>query len=369
VPLLALHGAVSLVLGGLVLFGPWPAKRGLTLPRMLTVVALLGLLLAAELLVLYLRHTGLFLWIALAHASLFVVLPLLALGVLGLGLRREADARPSRSALGLSLLTLVLPGVGAHAAWVEPFDLRIERVAVDVAAALPRPLKLAVLADYQLRAVGAYEVEAMDRLLALEPDLVLIPGDLLQTVTLAEYAEQGPALRDQLARLDAPGGAWFAQGNVDPYPAYHALFEGTTVRALDDELVVVELDGVRLAIGGLRLSGWRSDAGRATMTALAEADADVRILVSHLPRAVQALPASSGVDLVVSGHTHGGQVVLPLLGPPVTLSTVPRRVAAGGLHELNGNPIYVSRGVGMERGPAPPVRFNCPPELTLLTLH
>ena len=82
---------------------------------------------------------------------------------------------------------------------------------------------------------------------------------------------------------------------------------------------------------------------------------------------MELLPQSR-IDLVVSGHTHGGQIVVPFFGPIMTLSHVPRSVAAGGLHQIDGNYIYVSRGVGCERMQAPRIRFLCPPEISLLTL-
>jgi predicted MPP superfamily phosphohydrolase len=71
---------------------------------------------------------------------------------------------------------------------------------------------------------------------------------------------------------------------------------------------------------------------------------------------------------VLAGHTHGGQVVLPLFGPPRTASRLPR-LYAGGLHDFAGTPLHVSRGVGMERGFAPPLRFLCPPEICVLDVH
>jgi predicted MPP superfamily phosphohydrolase len=74
------------------------------------------------------------------------------------------------------------------------------------------------------------------------------------------------------------------------------------------------------------------------------------------------------VDLVLAGHTHGGQVVFPLFGPPHTAMRLPRRYA-GGLHDHGGTPLHVSRGVGMERGFAPPVRFLCPPEVCVLDVR
>ena len=61
--------------------------------------------------------------------------------------------------------------------------------------------------------------------------------------------------------------------------------------------------------------------------------------------------------------------MLPGFGPPLTLSTLPRAVAAGGLHPARGSHVYVSRGLGMERHWAPRLRLFCPPEITLLTLE
>jgi predicted MPP superfamily phosphohydrolase len=62
-------------------------------------------------------------------------------------------------------------------------------------------------------------------------------------------------------------------------------------------------------------------------------------------------------------------VVIPGFGPPITLTSVPRAAAAGGLHVVNGRQLYVSRGIGLERGAAPRLRILCPPEVSLLTLR
>jgi len=60
---------------------------------------------------------------------------------------------------------------------------------------------------------------------------------------------------------------------------------------------------------------------------------------------------------------------VPFFGPPLTLSTVPRFVAAGGYHVVDGKRVYVSRGIGCERAGAPRLRLNCAPEVSLLTLE
>ena len=147
------------------------------------------------------------------------------------------------------------------------------------------------------------------------------------------------------------------------------IIEGTAVRLLVNETVTTRVRDVPLHIGGVELD-CGSPAARATMMALSDLGeaGDIRLLLSHVPDVGLLIDESSRIDLVVAGHTHGGQIVIPGFGPPVTFSSVPRDVAAGGLHRLPGCHIYVSRGVGCERGLAPRVRFLCPPEITLLTL-
>jgi predicted MPP superfamily phosphohydrolase len=73
-------------------------------------------------------------------------------------------------------------------------------------------------------------------------------------------------------------------------------------------------------------------------------------------------------DLFVAGHTHGGQVRLPIIGPIITFSRVPRHMAAGVTELAGGRTLVVSRGTGMERGYAPRMRFLCRPELVVIEI-
>jgi predicted MPP superfamily phosphohydrolase len=84
---------------------------------------------------------------------------------------------------------------------------------------------------------------------------------------------------------------------------------------------------------------------------------------------VLRLKPSSNVDLTIAGHTHGGQIALPLLGPVFTSTRLPRSVAAGGLHDVAGNPIFVSTGVGVARMDAPQVRLLTRPAVGLVVLR
>jgi predicted MPP superfamily phosphohydrolase len=92
------------------------------------------------------------------------------------------------------------------------------------------------------------------------------------------------------------------------------------------------------------------------------------IAIGHAPDFVMQLAGGAPVDLVLAGHTHGGQVVLPFVGPPGISSRLPRRFG-GDVHDYRGIPVHVSRGVGMERGTAPQIRFLCPPEICVLDVR
>lgn len=93
-------------------------------------------------------------------------------------------------------------------------------------------------------------------------------------------------------------------------------------------------------------------------------DTAPRVLLAHNPDYAEQMPASPRVDLMLCGHTHGGQIRLPLLGA-LALPIRHRQYAAGLVHGPQCN-VYISRGIGMV---GIPIRFNCRPELALITLH
>jgi len=278
-------------------------------------------------------------------------------------------SRRSPATVALALVLLVPAPVCAYASFIAPHQLVTERHDV----ALPRlvttvaPIRVGVLADLQTDLVTDYENSAIDRLLAEKPDLILLPGDFFQA-SWRQWQERGASFRKLIERLDAPFGCYAVCGDVDDPEDLAQLLAGTHVRLLKNEVAAVDVRGTRLAIGGVELRPGTTGS-RATIHELAETKADLHLLVAHRPDVVFDVKPADKIDLFVAGHTHGGQIVIPGFGPPVTLTRVPRRVAAGGLHDLNGQPVYISRGVGHERGSAPPMRLFCPPEISILTLR
>lgn len=302
------------------------------------------------------------------YLDLVVALPLV-----GLGLLLARSARRRLPVLVAALGLVALAPVGVYASLIEPRRLQTERVvvAVDPARAGDAELRVAVLADVQTAGVGDYERRAFRRANGLRPHVVLLPGDLFQ-MSRARFRRELPELRRLVAGLRAPGGVFVVDGDSDDPAGLREVLRGTGARLLTNDVTRTRAAGRELTIGGIRVN-WRTREARSVYERL-ERDperGDVRIVLAHRPDAVLELRRRTRVDLVVAGHTHGGQVVVPGFGPPITQSNVPRDVAAGGLHELSGGRrVYVSRGVGVEHGShAPHLRLLCPPELTLLRLR
>ena len=344
----------------------------LSVPRLLAAAAAVGLLSALEALALGRGAEGL---AALVFLDVVLLAPLA--GALLLLLHRR-EHRATTAARVLSLGALVLAPVGLYARLIEPYDLRLEQQHFSLPAhvAGSRPLRVGVLSDIEAQRLGSYEWGAADRLMEARPDLVLVAGDVLQrgaASRLARDLEFVAGVRELFLRLDPPAGTWVVPGDNDEAELLASVLEGTGARLLLDETVELDVGDRHVLLLGLADAD-DPDVALAGLAARPRAG-ELRIALVHMPRAVLHLGAPAGdgtpgtVDLLVAGHTHGGQVRLPGFGPLLLPSPLPSEVAAGGLHVFDGQALFVSRGVGVERDGVPPVRFNCPPEVTLLLLE
>ena len=283
--------------------------------------------------------------------GLFLQLPLL----LGAWALLERRSQP-RLAAGLGALSLTLALVGFDAFIWEPSQLQINKVEIS-SSKVKAPLTIAVLADIQSDDIGAYERAALEATVALAPDLILLPGDYVQAKDLAGYEDNMGRLNRMIKEvgLGAPLGAFAVPGNVDTIGTWPQIFAGTSVTTTTvSRSFALNPD---LSITGLTL------ADSFNVDLKVEEQPGFHIVVGHAPDfsmgQVQA-------DLMVAGHTHGGQVQLPFFGPLLTLSKVPRDWAHGLTALSEDRNLVVSRGVGLERGLAPRLRFNCRPELVLI---
>jgi predicted MPP superfamily phosphohydrolase len=277
-------------------------------------------------------------------------------------------APPTADGNDRAVALLVLLAAGAlvvETCVCEPRQLDV--VATDVEfARWPRnrpAIRAVLISDVQAARLTDHERRLVDVIGQLQPDLIVDAGDLVSpSLDPAQPLEQAHYV---LNGLSAPLGVYVVNGDVDDSVegGIRSVVGGTRARLLENESVLLASNPP------VELVGFdpRDDAG--FQRALSAAPrAAIRFALVHRPRFYAEL-GKAGFDLVLAGHTHGGQVVLPFFGPPMTLEIVPRAVAAGGLHRMeNGTLLYVTRGVGVEGSYAPPIRFLCPPEVSVLSL-
>jgi predicted MPP superfamily phosphohydrolase len=264
-----------------------------------------------------------------------------------------------------------------YATVIAPRRLRVTTIDAPIRG-LSRPLDgytLAVLSDIHYGAT-ARPLRHIERAAALAraaaPDMIVMLGDYglshskLPRASRYAYRWAMRALEPVLRTLHAPDGVIAVLGNHDyeyDGAAVAAWLRAAGVRVLVNQAVYVDREGARLAIGGV------DDLERGTIDptgGCADVAEDVpRIVLSHHPDGVLSLAPETRVDLVLSGHTHGGQVVLPVIGALLRRARLCGRHTAGGWIPNERVPLYVSRGVGV----IVPVRVGCPPEVVIVRLR
>jgi predicted MPP superfamily phosphohydrolase len=208
---------------------------------------------------------------------------------------------------------------------------------------------------------GADVGRALDLLVKATPDLLLLGGDFI--CESPRYAEEAAEALGEAARR-APLGALAVLGNHDyacDAPLLIGALERVGIRVLRNEAARVVVGERELWIAGID-DGMLGTPDQARAFAAVPPGA-AALALWHEPDWAEAT-ARHGAILQISGHSHGGQVRLPLLGG-IAAPAGGRRFVSG-LSDAAGMPVYTSRGVGVYR---PPVRILCPPEVTLLTLR
>ena len=253
-------------------------------------------------------------------------------------------------------------GAAAYSGLVEPRWLDLERVEVPIDG-LPAGLdglRLVQLSDLHLPAFGGHYVRAAELAVGLAPAVICVTGDLVAPDGRLEPVEAF------LGSLHAPGCVFVSIGNWEHWTGQAgrraAVCARVGVRVLVNDAVVLDIERGRLAIAG-------TDDALASHADVRAALRDVphgcpTILMTHTPTFADHL-GDAPVDLVLAGHTHGGQVRLSLLGAPLRPPGSGRYVA-GLYRAAGGHPLYVNRGIGTS---VPPIRLGCPPEVTEVTLR
>ena len=329
----------------LLLVRRWPDVRGVLVGAVVAVVACfaLAVIIAAA----GSSHAG-FAVMRYCAFGTFAHGPLLLAG--GALMLRERRAWR----IGLPTVAVLVLAIAVDAFWIEPTAIGLRRFEVRTTK-LSRPIRIGLLADLQTDDVGDYERRALEMLLTEKPDLILFAGDYAHVLDQDERDEQWARINELFLELNvaAPLGVYAVQGDVDG-TGWERVFAGIEAEIFYGTRTV---EGEEVTVTGLSYSdGSYPELG-------VDAREGFHIVLGHRPDfALGEVQA----DLLVAGHTHGGQVQLPFLGPPITLARIPRGWADGLTHLSGGRTLVVSRGVGMERGRAPRLRFLCRPEIIVI---
>ena len=255
--------------------------------------------------------------------------------------------------------------------FIEPFRLKLTAV-MTFTDKLPlgtEPMKVLHISDLHVERLTEREAKVLQFAREAKPDLIVISGDYVN-LSYNRDPETLRQVRHLLSQLSAPHGVFATLGSppVDLRETVAPIFEGLNVTLLRHGWQQVEMgNGRSLTVLGMDCShDLPVDAGRLARLIKAAPDDAPQLLVYHSPELMPEA-AQHEIDLYVCGHTHGGQVRLPLLGPIFTSSQLGRRFVMG-LYKIGRTTLFVSRGIGLEGLSAPRVRFMCPPEMTLITI-
>lgn len=272
--------------------------------------------------------------------------------------RRLTMAITRRAALKGMVATTIgaMTGAGAYGVAYERHRIGVTEVTLPVSR-LPAGfdgIRIGFVTDihHSLLVPPEDVIRAVQLVNAAKPDLIVLGGDY---VTSGDRAFVGP-VSELLEPLRAPFGVFAILGNHDDDRAMPAALIRQRIQVLRDARTGLEIRGDRLALAGVRFWTRRPE----DVARVLRRVEDPVLLLAHDPRRLDQAVAL-GVPAVLSGHTHGGQVVMPGVG-----ALAGRRFPVlAGLARKNDTSIFVSRGVGTVYVP---VRINCPPEVAIVTL-
>lgn len=230
--------------------------------------------------------------------------------------------------------------------------------------------KIAVLSDFHYDPVFSVHPlqAAVPAVNALQPDLIVLTGDFVSEPSFGRSRHSAALAAEPcsllLRDLKAPCGLWAVMGNHDAVTDPNlitSILHASGIQVLSNQSTAIERAGARFWLSGVDDVMMGNSDLNATLAKVPKAEPTV--LLAHEPDYADFV-AKHPVDLQISGHSHGGQVRLPFL-PPFYLPPLARKYISG-LFKVGPLTLYTNRGLGTV---GLPIRFDCPPEITLITLR
>ena len=297
---------------------------------------------------------------------------------------------------------LFLAAVGFDALYWEPYHIKVEYYKINTPK-LKKPLRIVFVSDIQTDHIGFHERETLEKIQQQNADLIILGGDYIQTYHGSREKQLPEKFRQML--IDHPltttlkyqidddrvvDCIFAIQGNITGHGGTSDgdLFKDTCVNFIIPNSTIIDDLGADEGLGPidlvlLSLSDSWGNVGKRGLTD----SGNFIVMAGHCPNyAVDGWTnpksgnslsgyrnAERAPDLMLAGHTHGGQVVLPFYGPlnwggDGRVAQIPRNMKSGFFTYPNGGHLLISRGSGMERGWAPRIRFFCPCEISVIDI-
>jgi predicted MPP superfamily phosphohydrolase len=269
----------------------------------------------------------------------------------------------------LALLALIgITAIVYYSTWIEPFRLGVTHQTYITPKLKPdaKPIRLLQIGDMHVERITDRERHLNRLIVELQPDIIIYTGDFVN-LSNTHDPESEKHIRGIIGAWYAPLGIYCVSGTplVEPIERVEAFTNGLdNLKLLKNQWITVETPGGPLNILGLIVThDMERDRALLRKMMLSASKTGLRLLNFHPP---DIAPEANelGIDLYLCGHTHGGQIRLPLIGALFSSSHLGNQFIMG-RYELGTTTLYTSRGVGLEGLGAPRARFLCPPEIVL----
>jgi len=255
---------------------------------------------------------------------------------------------------------------GIYATFIEPYMLFIKKIEIK-SPKIKTPIKILHITDIQSTNVGWYEKKVFKKISELNPDIVCHTGDYLQNLRGANLKFNLKKLSDLVSGLPDTTYQFAVGGSTDYRYKLNEIFTGKNIFPLIDNSVEIKINNDIFRVIGLTEKSIFNLASPAVLNENIS-DTAYNILLGHQPDLIYHLRWKKNIDLCLAGHTHGGQVNIPLYGPIITMSGVEKKYARG-FNKIENTYLNVSNGVGVEHlQNVMPIRLFCPPDITLITI-
>jgi len=284
----------------------------------------------------------------------------------------------------LFVLTAVcLAALSFDVLYWEPYHLKIEYYTIKTKK-LETPLRIVFVSDIQTDCISSHEINTLKTIQRLQADLIILGGDYTQTFLHTREKQLTEKFRQMLLDypLEAPLGVYAIPGNIG-IDHDSRLFKDTSVNFVQSSVTFYDKRDDEKRLGPIDLTFL--DLGHSRGNLVLEESDNFVVYAGHYPNyAVDGYTnpksgkslsgfrkAAKAPDLMLAGHTHGGQIVIPFYGPlpwggDGYVKQIPRHMLSGFFTYDNGGHVLITRGSGLERGWAPRIRLFCPAEISVI---